>query len=573
MAIKDTAQGLANLGRYGDSTLVHMQPGEVAGLQALANANGTSLTINPETGLPEAFSLGGFFKSFLPTLAGIGVGAAGGPLMAGIAAGALTGAVTNKKDPLMGAVMGGMGGYGGYGLQGNLANMGVSDAASNIAANPEGFANAQMGNAGVPGALSEGANIVGVDPAVMAKGLQGGVNVQDPVFLDAVKSAQGNPAPAFAQNLKTTGQNFADIATMKPGAFDAFKAAGGSGMQLGMPLAGAALGGLEATDLYGKPLTPENDPNNQYDPYATLNLNTNTGLKLYANGGPVSFADGGDTGKDPVGLPGGGLGSLAGGGAGAQQGAGLVSLDVADIDEKYQIGQRNPVAVPVPQLGVFADADQINTARNAYETQLKQAMSRQGGMGSPFGGVMGIGGMNRGYTGMSGMNSNPQGPSSTIDLLSANNTAKTADTALTARNFNVNQGYANGGTIQTGGLQALYGSNDDTPTTPMLSQNGYGLGRLQKMAAGGQAYAKGGYLDGAGDGMSDSIPATIEGKQPARLADGEFVIPADVVSHLGNGSSKAGSKRLYAMLDNVRKERTGSTKQGKQINPNKHLPA
>jgi hypothetical protein len=85
--------------------------------------------------------------------------------------------------------------------------------------------------------------------------------------------------------------------------------------------------------------------------------------------------------------------------------------------------------------------------------------------------------------------------------------------------------------------------------------------------------AKGGYLDGAGDGMSDSIPATIEGKQPARLADGEFVIPADVVSHLGNGSSKAGSKRLYAMLDKVRRARTGRVKQGKQINPNKYMPA
>jgi hypothetical protein len=85
--------------------------------------------------------------------------------------------------------------------------------------------------------------------------------------------------------------------------------------------------------------------------------------------------------------------------------------------------------------------------------------------------------------------------------------------------------------------------------------------------------AKGGYLDGAGDGMSDSIPATIEGKQAARLADGEFVIPADVVSHLGNGSSKAGSKRLYAMLDKVRHARTGNKKQGKEIKAEKYLPA
>jgi hypothetical protein len=88
-----------------------------------------------------------------------------------------------------------------------------------------------------------------------------------------------------------------------------------------------------------------------------------------------------------------------------------------------------------------------------------------------------------------------------------------------------------------------------------------------------RGYTKGGYLDGAGDGMSDSIPATIEGKQPARLADGEFVVPADVVSHIGNGSSKAGSKRLYAMLDKVRHARTGNKKQGKQIKPEKYMPA
>jgi hypothetical protein len=85
--------------------------------------------------------------------------------------------------------------------------------------------------------------------------------------------------------------------------------------------------------------------------------------------------------------------------------------------------------------------------------------------------------------------------------------------------------------------------------------------------------AKGGYLDGPGDGMSDSISATIEGKQPARLADGEFVVPADVVSHLGNGSTKAGAQRLYSMMDKVRKARTGSTKQGKQIKPEKYMPA
>ena len=89
------------------------------------------------------------------------------------------------------------------------------------------------------------------------------------------------------------------------------------------------------------------------------------------------------------------------------------------------------------------------------------------------------------------------------------------------------------------------------------------------------SYAAGGnprLLKGPGDGMSDNIPATINGRQPARLADGEFVIPADVVSHLGNGSTEAGAKHLHAMMNKVRKARTGNPKQGKQINAKKYMP-
>jgi hypothetical protein len=95
-------------------------------------------------------------------------------------------------------------------------------------------------------------------------------------------------------------------------------------------------------------------------------------------------------------------------------------------------------------------------------------------------------------------------------------------------------------------------------------------------AAGGQlgGYSDGGHmLKGPGDGMSDSIPAKIGSKQPARLADGEFVVPADVVSHLGNGSSDAGAKQLYAMMDRIRAARTGKKKQAPQVNPSKAMPA
>lgn len=108
--------------------------------------------------------------------------------------------------------------------------------------------------------------------------------------------------------------------------------------------------------------------------------------------------------------------------------------------------------------------------------------------------------------------------------------------------------------------------------------------QTRNAAQGGLMYADGGIADlggyaaggkllrGPGDGMSDSIEANIGGKQPARLADGEFVVPADVVSHLGNGSTDAGAKHLYKMMDNIRKARTGNPKQGKKINAGKFLP-
>lgn len=86
------------------------------------------------------------------------------------------------------------------------------------------------------------------------------------------------------------------------------------------------------------------------------------------------------------------------------------------------------------------------------------------------------------------------------------------------------------------------------------------------LAQGGIADA-GRYLQGKTDGMSDEIPSSIDGEQPAALSHGEFVIPADVVSHLGNGNSDAGAQKLYQMMDRIREARTGTKEQGKQINP------
>jgi len=118
-------------------------------------------------------------------------------------------------------------------------------------------------------------------------------------------------------------------------------------------------------------------------------------------------------------------------------------------------------------------------------------------------------------------------------------------------------------------------NNNPNPASPDGSMPGYGprldssTGQMMNnFAEGGIA----GLLKGRGDGMSDDIHATINDRQPARLADGEFVVPADVVSHLGNGSTDAGAKHLYAMMDKVRKARTGRKSQGKQIKAGGFLP-
>lgn len=114
---------------------------------------------------------------------------------------------------------------------------------------------------------------------------------------------------------------------------------------------------------------------------------------------------------------------------------------------------------------------------------------------------------------------------------------------------------------------------DGKAVSPQEIMNTY---RSLGFASGGLASlpdAKGYYLGGPTDGMADQIPATIEGRQPAALSDGEFVIPADVVSHLGNGNSDAGAQTLYSMMDRVRQARTGRKEQGRKINPDKFTPA
>ena len=145
------------------------------------------------------------------------------------------------------------------------------------------------------------------------------------------------------------------------------------------------------------------------------------------------------------------------------------------------------------------------------------------------------------------------------------------------------------GPLTAAGLASLNQSNPARQTRsygsapPYVNYNmpGNSPGGIQQPGFISQGYATGGvaalerdkYIAGDTDGMADEVPATVDGVQPAALSDGEFVIPADVVSHLGNGNSEAGAKALYAMMEKIRKARTGTKKQGKKIDPRKMLPA
>jgi hypothetical protein len=153
-------------------------------------------------------------------------------------------------------------------------------------------------------------------------------------------------------------------------------------------------------------------------------------------------------------------------------------------------------------------------------------------------GGMNAGGGGRGGGGGGGGNSSGIG----IGMGGVNGSAGTASSASSA---------ANGGLMATGGLSEAH----------------YNLG----------GYSDGGrLLRGPGDGVSDSIPATIGHKQPARLADGEFVVPARIVSELGNGSTEAGARKLYAMMDRVQSARSktvGKGKIAKNSRSEKYLPA
>jgi hypothetical protein len=386
--------------------------------------------------------------------------------------------------------------------------------------------------------------------------------------------------------------------------YDPYKAlnlSGDTGLRLvaeGGYIDGYATGGTIQSggirDLYG---TPDNQPTISpgLSGFGLGRLNNLAGEQAlnqaqtlgYAMGGPVSFADGGDSTKQTLELP--SLDTNAGpttkvmnlGNIGFGQG--LVRNLAENMRSAVVQGE---IPDQTNDSLITKVAANLKTDPNYKPTNpLEEAIVNQ----------------LRGSNTMQGTNTSTQGLGSLepSQPMTPTYNASQAMTPTYYAGLNAPKGYAEGGetsmnldelptlNVETGKqsyntLQSAL-ENSDNPQGRLLNKffsfrPSGGQSIYDQFAAQGlkrlntSGMARGGYLNGAGDGMSDSIPATIEGKQPARLADGEFVVPADVVSHLGNGSSKAGSKKLYAMMDKIRHARTGTKKQGKQINADKYLP-
>jgi len=554
--MNQSAQGLASLGRGNDSMLVHMTPREVQGLQGLAMAHGGSLSINPQTGLPEA----GFLDAVLPMAAGFALGPGGFGLFQGANAALMTGLTVGGLTALASGdlgkgLMAGFGAYGGSGLGEAVKNFGSRAAIPGAAPTGEVVKQAidankinVMNPSGAPGVnVFSGAGAPGVKLPTVTQPYSGitgstgqiGANLGstmpraaiDTGGLDAVSTdvLSGSDFGKLDYSLgtntvapQTLSQGFSNVMDNPSG----FAQSYGPG-KLALQAAGPALSLLEPP--IPKPYE-DPDKDKYRGPQGQLNLSDqfDTGLRLVAKGGAIkSYAIGGAI--DPNLSVGGGLSDLYNRPEGATTQSN--SQDGYGLGRLSQLGSEQ-ARFQAQTLG-YADGGDVGMNLDKLPT-LNVNTGRQG------------------YSGGSG-----DGTNFLRALL-----AREDENSLSGRIF--------GGLLDNinnlpNPFAAMSGAGRSA--TPSYSLN-VNTGKQEA-----QGKAQGGYLDGQGDGMSDSIPATIEGKQPARLADGEFVVPADVVSHLGNGSSKAGSKRLYAMLDKVRHARTGNKKQGKEIKADKYLPA
>lgn len=503
MSLHHAAQHLASKGRKGDTTLVHMSNGEVDGLQALAKNNGTTLTINPKTGLPEAFNL----KALIPIAAGVALGPAGfGIASSALGAGLMVGgAYTLGTGSLKQGLMAGLGAYGGATLGAGMDFAGTAPVAGEIPA----------AQAALPPVTDVGA-ATNLGPA----------------------TANPIPASSFGENsLGTLSGNpattapFSSGATYVPNPTDTLGVDGVVTPQPGyVPPATAPYSGLNyqnGADISGMGSSPANmgKPLSNFETF-TSNVKANP---FTAAGTAASVAMANEKPYQPP----------------------VIKGD-SDMGQRYTFESGYDPTIP-------GRTSQPSYTQISNEDAKKRYGFAEGGDTSGYGA----------YTAQDA-NVAARGLGTGIDY-SGYDTAPNKGIMATLTKTNPNQN-----------IVELYKKVEADKKAKEAAEAAASGMAVDGMAAGGGISTLGGYSDGGrllkgpGDGVSDSIPAVIGNKQPARLADGEFVVPARIVSEIGNGSTEAGARRLYAMMDRVQKARgktVGKGKVAKNTRADKLLPA
>jgi hypothetical protein len=580
------AQGVASLGRNGESMLVHMQPREVAGLQALAMQGGGSLTINPETGLPEAGWFGDILGAVAPIAmgallgpAGLGMSALGAGITTGLTGFALSGGNIGK------GLMAGLGGYGGSNLAGSLGKVGTTPLTTSIASPTtvgnsilEGGAGSFTAGAGdVAGNVAKSGLDIGVrDLGNSAMNLSGSVaSVPNPTYTwgEIGKGAmQVAKDPVAAWKAGQIGLTDAltvasPLAAIKP---PAYKVPEDTSYQMKYE------GPYTAQDRSPRTPTPEElqqmnaagSPEFSYfgasNPFPGFNK-----AKPFAQGGVAELYGNPDgtaaqnTLAEPYGL--GRLNNLAS--AAATENAKVVGFDAGGYIPSVGSPSYGIAPTDLSQVAAISNTGAVASTPSGLSNILGNAITdpmgrtsgaTQNGMGGK-GGMMGMLGKLANQATTPTMQDYLSAAQRTYDPAASIRTGTMPGTVEEAQFTNTNPqaiSRAAGGGLKDGGFVVPA----DVVSHLGNGSTDAGLTALQKRHG-----AK--PIRGAGDGMSDSIATTINGKQPARVANGEAYIPPDQVKRSG------GAKKFYAMMDKVRKERTGTKKQGKQINPNKYLMA
>jgi len=555
-----------------------MDKGEIASLQKLALANGGSLTINPQTGLPEA----GFLSAILPMVAGAGLMMI--PGMQASAAGLIVGGLqTARTGSLKQGIMAGLGAYGGAGLAGSAGAAGASTTnAANATANtiPQygpSFTDAQSFDPSVlnapPPVVSSAAPIpdygpVGEHTASSARlptspgGMNvtaptpptGGISQAGPSFTDG--QSYGYPAgtqpPTIPKSFE--GMNAADrAASIRSGA--SFSNAGdfiAANPKTAVGAAASIASGMQKDPTMSQP-DKDMGQRYSYSPGAT---------------NPIPEPDV-PTYEDML---------TKQGNYGRQQkyfSPAYTPISNTAAKDLYNYAAGGPVETMSNQAAMGANTmyPMANMATSSFATPYQSPVSTNMLAPTSDSGVTMNGEPNMQGTRMAEGGEAESRPSYTYDPQAQKYTAGPA----------ISEGAPNDDFMAE--IRRAYNIPEQQQNPALKYAYNPQSRQYQQMATGGisdAGYNLGGYSDGGrllrgpGDGVSDSIPAVIGKKQPARLADGEFVVPARIVSELGNGSTEAGARKLYAMMDRVqasRKNTVGKGKVAKNNRADKYLPA